>query len=339
MKPKIILSNWSHRHNLPGGTESRYQYLKQIFPDAELISYIDLFEREITDHKLAAARMDKIYIQKFLENNNLLIIRDDSVGGIIDTSHIPQITIFGNPYKSLSEVFDFGREYWKGMIYLQKKAKNTIKVANSNFSANDMKKIGLIPDKIIPNPVDINFFKPLNKEELRKKYGIPKNKRIGMWAGISNKPLKNVKMISRILNSDLTDIFWILVVKNKTECQNKNAKLFVSVDQNTMKELYNCADFYLLTSPVEGCCHTIFEAMACDLPCIVSRTGYFWDFWDDRVGMRIKWDDFNAHVGAVNEINNIKTSPRKVLIKQKLDLESWKKKWEELVNENINTKP
>ena len=40
---KILLCNWSHRNNISGGVENRYNYLKQVFPESELISYADLF--------------------------------------------------------------------------------------------------------------------------------------------------------------------------------------------------------------------------------------------------------------------------------------------------------
>ena len=120
---KILLCNWSHRKNISGGVENRYVYLKQVFPEAELISYADLFNdgRTVIENQIEAAKkMDEYYLKRYGEDKDILIIRDASVGGVLDTSHIPQITIFGNPYKSLSENFEFGRPYWEKMIELQK---------------------------------------------------------------------------------------------------------------------------------------------------------------------------------------------------------------------------
>ena len=106
-----------------------------------------------------------------------------------------------------------------------------------------------------------------------------------------------------------------------------------------MRDLYNCTDFYILTSPVEGCNHTIFEAMACGIPCIVSWAGYFWDFWDRRAGYKVNWDNFQEHARIIKVINVKKTNPRQVIIDQKLDLESWKKTWEEFIDEHFSAKP
>ena len=328
---KILLANWTHRKNTPGGTENRYTYLKQVFPNAELISYVDLFnkgELSIKNQEKAAKQMDEYYIKRYEEDKDILIIRDAEVGGILNTNDIPQITIFGNPYRSIKGLFNI--DYPK--IMLEPKDVGT-KVAVSNFMKEDMRFSKLVPDEIIPNPVDIDFFKPLNKkEELRKKYKIPKNKKVGMWVGATDIPIKNIAMISQLINIFGDEIFWILVTKNETFISNeKNAKTFYNVDKETMKELYNCADFYILTSPIEGCNHTIFEAMACNLPCIVSPTGYFFNFWDKRIGFKVISNDILAHIGAVEIINRIKIDPRKFIIDNKLDLKSWGKKWKKLV--------
>jgi len=324
---KILLCNWTHRNNTAGGTENRYQYLKQVFPEAELISYEDLFGK-VEDLKQAAERMDEYYLKRY--KDNILIIRDAEVGGVLDISKIPQIVIFGNPYNSLNEIFDFGRSYWKDLIELQKRVRKAKTVAVSNFMKEDMKKIGITPDEIIPNPVDIDFFKPvIDKEMLRRKYNLP-NKKIAIWVGSTDNLMKNFQMIFKLIIK-FQNIFWILVTKNKTSVVFRNVKIFYNVDKNTILELYNSADFFILTSPIEGCSHAVFEAMACNLPCIVSKAGYFWDFWDERIGISVEWNDINAHIDAINRISEIRTKPRQVIIDQRLDLKNWKKRWRKLV--------
>lgn len=330
---KILLANWTHRKNTPGGTENRYSYLKQIFPDAELISYVDLFNKGellIKNHEKAAIRMDQYYIKRYKEDKNILIIRDAEVGGILNISHIPQITIFGNPYKSIRNLFRI--DY--SQVLTEPKNIGT-KVAVSNFMKEDMKLSNLFPNEIIPNPVDINFFKPLkNKKELRKKYKIPKDKKVGVWVGATDIPIKNIAMMVQLIEIFREEIFWILVTKNETFISNKKIiKTIHNTNKTTMRDLYNCADFYILTSPVEGCNHTIFEAMACNLPAIVSPTGYFFNFWDKRIGFKVISNDILAHIGAVKIINNIKTDPRKFIIDNKLDLKNWGEKWKKLVKQ------
>lgn len=335
MNKKILLANWTHRKNCSGGTENRYSYLKQIFPDAELISYADLFNEgspQIKNYEEAIKKMDEYYLKRYEEDKNILIIRDAEVGGILDISEVPQIAIFGNPYNSLKKLFGINYPEFLLIPTIPKKAK---KIAVSNFMKEDMPSI--VFDEVIPNPVDIDFFKPLNnRDKLRKKYGIPKDKKVGMWVGSTDLPIKNIPIIKQLINIFGEEVFWIIVSKNETKVsKEKVVKIFCDVNKEMMKELYNCADFFILTSPIEGCNHAIFEAMACNLPCIVSPTGFFSDFWDNRVGFRVQWNDILVHVEAVKMINKIQTNTRQVIIDRGLDLETWGKKWEELVKKII----
>ena len=330
-KPNILLCNWTHRHNIIGGTESRYAYLKQVFPDAELISYEDLFGKKKPEKPRVIEKIDKYYLKRYKENKNILLIRDAEVGGVLDITKIPQITIFANPYRSIKKLFGQNIKYDECLLSPKSVGK---KVATSNFMKEDMKLCNLYPDEIISNPVDIDFFKPLwnKKEELRKKYKIPRDKKVGIWVGSTNM-IKNFQMITQMVDIFDNEIFWILVAKNETGTDDKRVKVFCNVDRNTIRDLYNCADFFILTSPIEGYGNAIFEAMACNLPCIVSPTGYFYDFWDNRVGFRIQWNDILVHIGAIKMIDKIKANPRQVIIDKKLDLKTWGEKWKKLVEE------
>jgi len=333
IKQKILLCNWTHRNNCSGGTENRYAYLKQVFPDAELISYADLFNKgnsKIKNYKEAIKKIDEYYLKRYEEDKNILIIRDAEFGGVLDISEIPQILIFGNPYKSLRKLF--GINYSKYLLR-PRISEKTKKIAVSNFMKQDT---SVVFENIIPNPVDIDFFKPLwnKKEELRAKYKIPRDKKVGMWVGSTDIPIKNIMVIKKLINIFGEEIFWILVSKNENKVSDeKRCKIFCKIDKETIRDLYNCVDFFILTSPIEGCNHTIFEAMSCNLPVIVSKTGYFYDFWDNRIGFRIDWNDLLNHIGSVKIIDKIKTNSRQVIIDQKLDLKNWGEKWKKIVKQ------
>jgi len=334
---KKILLNWTHRKDCAGGAETVYEYLNKVFPNAELVSTKNLFgASSFTDF---LKQVDQYIINRYKKDKNILIIRDAEVAGITDISMVPQITIFGNPYESINnlvkETNGVETNLYQGLEddWLTKTLKNTkstLKIATSNFIKNEMQKKGVIIDKIIPNCVDINIFKPLNKKtELRKKYGIP-NKRVGIWVGAPHPELvKNFQMLLNLI-SCYTDIFWILITKNEMNLKMDNTKIFCNISHKEINNLHNCADFFILTSPIEGCGIAMMEAMASGLPCIISKAGYFWDFWDDRIGIQIDWKSFEEHTNAIQNINKIKTNPRQVIIDQKLDFETWKRKWEEI---------
>jgi len=331
---KIILSNWTHRSDRAGGAETVFSYLKKVFPKAELASGVNLFETR--DCPKMIKEMDRYLLERYKKDKNLLIIRDAEFGGMLDISMIPQIAIFGNPYIAINEKIqeDLGikaEAYSPWMLNCHKKLKVTKKVATSNYMVNEMKKEGIKADAIIPNCVDLNIFKPLsNKEKLKERYEIPKNKRVGIWVG-SDSQVKNFQMMLNLI-SCFQNMFWIMVTKERFSSPFQNLKIFYNINSEILNELHNCADFFILTSPIEGCGIAMLEAMSAGVPCILSKAGYFWDFWDDRIGIQINYDSFDEHAKAIYEIDKIKTDSRQVIIDQKLDFKHWKKRWEDLVN-------
>jgi glycosyltransferase involved in cell wall biosynthesis len=315
-----LLANWSQMDDLPGGVETRYSYLHRIYPDSELISSRKLFGNNDCNPE----RMTKYYEKRYKDDKDLVVIRDAECGV---KSNIPQITIFGNPWNNLIKLTEMHNDFWRDMISFQKGTENTIRVANSNFMAKF--EMPFEANFIIPNCVDTKFFKPM--EKLRSKYNLPEGK-IGMWVGATHEDnvIKNLRMVLNLMEAR-PNVFWILVSKNKSKqlYLKDNSMLFSNVNRETMRELYNCADFFIQTSPAEGCNNSIFEAMSCGLPCIVSPTGYFWDFWDKNVGFQVEHDDLKSHLHAVDHILENR-DPRKVIFDNKLDLEHYKEKWDEV---------
>ncbi|GAG75589.1 unnamed protein product, partial [marine sediment metagenome] len=214
-KKKILLLDWTHRKDNAGGVQTQFSYLKRVFPDAELVATKKLFGGKSYEEFLK--KVDNYLINRYKENKNLFIIRDAETAGILDISKIPQVTTFGNPYKSIRKLAQktHGIEIRPLSNWIDKtreNAKTTKKIAVSNYMAENIKRYGIKVDEVIPNCVDTDIFKPLNKkQELRKKYKIPDNKRVAIWVGIAEPELvKNFQMLLNLI-SCYQDIFWILV--------------------------------------------------------------------------------------------------------------------------------
>lgn len=311
---KILIVNWTQRNNCAGGVETRMQNLHEALPNSVLISYETLFG-PVTNYVEAAKKMTAYLEKRYEKDNNILVIRDAALGVF---SEIPQITIWANPYAQLGEKFD--NNFYREMSQLRTYARNTTKVTIGKVLIDDMKMVKFRPDHIIPEAIDINFWIKLdNKEELKKKHNIPKDKIVGIWTGI-NHPIKNSEMFDKMMEHH-PDIHWIKILKEMNYSKEK------------MRELYNCADFFILTPSLEGGGLSWLEAMSCDLPCIVSDTGCFKDWWDDRIGIKIKYSSFVQHIKAIKNILDMKTNPRQVLIDRGLTLENWADSWRKLVEE------
>jgi len=326
---KIYLPNWTQRTDCVGGVETFFGKLKELFPKSELISAEQMAKPN--DNFLEKVKnVDEYLLSEYEKDKNMLVIRDAEFGGVLDISKIPQIAFFQNPYKTINKTLGSVNHPWVIDGYLKHFRADKL-IAASNFMVDEMRSDNFKADCVIPHGIDLDLFKPKNKTKLRKKYKIP-NKRVAVWVGAPN-VIKNFQMILNLI--DTQDIFWILISKNNFMTP-PNCKVFYNQTSEQVSELLNCADFFILTSPVEGCCIAMLEAMATNLPCIISKAGYFWDFWDDRIGISVNWNNFDEHHYAINKINQIKTDSRNVLIERKLDYNSWKRAWKSIVEEVTN---
>jgi glycosyltransferase involved in cell wall biosynthesis len=113
---------------------------------------------------------------------------------------------------------------------------------------------------IVPSGIDMDLFHPMPKESCRKELGLPRDKRLILFAGA----LKTVKRF------DLIQQAVSLVQK-----QDSGAELIVATRQPHAKiPLYmNACDTLILASVAEGSPNVIKEAMACNLPIVSTRVG------------------------------------------------------------------
>ena len=91
--------------------------------------------------------------------------------------------------------------------------------------------------------LDTDLFKPLNsKENLRIKYNIPKDKKVGYWGGTTH----TMKGFDRLVqySENNPDIFWIIVWKQHGDNGNIPSSIphtsFIHITQQTINELMNC---------------------------------------------------------------------------------------------------
>ena len=119
--------------------------------------------------------------------------------------------------------------------------------------------LGLQKIHVVPNGVDFNRFKPLDKKDCQEKLGWDNAKQNILFASNPERVEKNYKLakeaISIIDNSNTTIHFL-------KDVPNKHVPLY-----------YNAADVVLLTSLWEGSPNVIKEAMACNRPIVATDVG------------------------------------------------------------------
>jgi len=176
---------------------------------------------------------------------------------------------------------------------LRRKAKlykktNITFVACSEWLANEARKSSLLQNmKVvsIPNPIETDIYKPLNKKELRKKYGINTDKKIILFGAvkISDKRkgyeyfVEAVQALLKTENKLMEDVELIVFGKYDPSSRiDHHLPLhqfpFISEVQKIV-ELYNLADVYVLPSIQDNLPNTVMESLACGVPVVAFKTG------------------------------------------------------------------
>lgn len=180
--------------------------------------------------------------------------------------------------------------------------KDVVRVTNSNHMADTYKEYGDF--RVIPVGVDDMLFKPMDKEEMRKKYRIPKDKIVKIWVG-SHHPVKGFNLLK-----PKKEEFWILVFKDYSGPQGYNTRSYCRLDQKVLVELYNCADYCVMSSRMESEGLAPIEAMFCNVKVeVINKVGIFWDWMPEN------------------------KNPRQEALDKGLDWQSMINSWEKLIGE------
>ncbi len=161
-------------------------------------------------------------------------------------------------------------------------------VACSKWLKEKAEKSNLLKEKNItdiPNTIDTDLFKKIDKKATRAKYNLPLDMNLLLFGSMKVSDKRKgfdylVKACSLLQEqhpelSKKTGV--VLFGKNDAD---KNSKVpfpifameYVS-NQERLSEIYNACDLYVTPSLQDNLPNTIMEAMACGVPCIGFRTG------------------------------------------------------------------
>ncbi len=200
---------------------------------------------------------------------------------------------------------------WKLLIkyFIKHKWQKTI------VKSLEMKKeLGIDKVEVIPNGVDLELFKPLDKNDCRKELGCDIGKKIILFASDPKRPEKN-----------------FFLAKKATETlniQNVELKVVYPVPHKDIPLYLNAADLLLATSLWEGSPNIIKEAMACNCPIVSTNVGDVKWLLDGLDGCFITTNDPNDVADKIKKALNFrgKTKGREKLISLGLDSEHIAKK-------------
>ena len=257
----------------------------------------------------------------------------------------------GCPRLGSSRDKDLSRRVFNRKEKTYEKLSSLVVVGLSKWITNCVKESTLLKNHEvinIPNPIDTNIFKPLDKKHARLLWNLPTNKKLVLFGAMSatsdiNKGFKELIKSLDLLNDDNIElvIFGSSKPKEKQPFKQKTHYLGHLHDDASLVSLYSAVDLMVVPSLQETLPQTASEAMACGTPVVAfAHTGLFdivehkktgflaKPFKEDNLAEGIEWvlnssnyDDlcFNARDKIVKEFDSVFISNRYIdLYKQVL---------------------
>jgi glycosyltransferase involved in cell wall biosynthesis len=129
---------------------------------------------------------------------------------------------------------------------------------------------------VIPNGINTEIFKPMNKTQARNKLGLPLNKKIVLFVAefSTNNPFKGGAIIRNLIaDSTFTELVFITVGgDNTTGFMNHITYPYIDNDTD-LAILYAASDVLLYPTQADNLPLVVLESMACGTPVIASALG------------------------------------------------------------------
>ncbi|MCB8818461.1 glycosyltransferase [Desulfosporosinus shakirovi] len=180
--------------------------------------------------------------------------------------------------------------------------------------------------EIISGGVDLEFFKPMNKEEVRQEFCFG-TERIGIFVGDFSE-VNGWRKVRAFIEGH-PEITWIIVSKTIEPFIAANVRLFYQAPQTLLVKLLNCADFLINGSPIENRCQGTIEACLCDVPLIMCEKGIFKDLLpEEQAQCGIFGEDFEC---ALQELPKRSFTPRQVMLEKNITSHDSMHRWQRLL--------
>ncbi|MDO8445567.1 MAG: glycosyltransferase family 4 protein [Deltaproteobacteria bacterium] len=181
---------------------------------------------------------------------------------------------------------DLSRKIWRRKQRAWKGLNLTV-VAPSRWLAECARSSSLFRDtrvKVIPNGLDIQIFKPIDKSTARNILSLPQDKKLILFGAMDstsdrNKGFHFLLPVLRMLSEKGWRDRAELVVFGSREPENtpdlgiKARYMGKLNDEISLAILYSAADLFVLPSIQENLPNTVMEALACGTPCIAFNQG------------------------------------------------------------------
>lgn len=214
-------------------------------------------------------------------------------------NHIPLVVASGeSSYKSWEEKPESVRSSLRNTVdhVICVSNENRKQLINLGFDSANI--------SVIPNAVDYQVFKPMDKDACKEKLGIPSDKFVVGFVGHFIHRKGPNRIIEAIESMGSDEVQLVCVGGKGSLKPNSFTKEIAAVPNYQLPEIYNAFDVFVLPTVSEGHCNVIEEAKACGVPIISSKGTSVEEQIDDSVGLLV--DPLNI-IEIANAIKLVKS--------------------------------
>ncbi|MBM3434812.1 MAG: glycosyltransferase family 4 protein [Bacteroidetes bacterium] len=143
--------------------------------------------------------------------------------------------------------------------------------------------------EVIPNGVDIEIFKPLDKKESRNKIGFDPEIKIIIFVANPKRYEKNFELARQSID----------LYNDQNKDNMVELRIIENIEHHQVPLYINASDLVLLTSRWEGSPNIIKEAMACNIPIVSTDVGDVREIIGDIKGCFVCKPDYKEISSAV----------------------------------------
>jgi len=178
---------------------------------------------------------------------------------------------------------DLSRTVFKRKLKAYSKVASMTVVATSNWIGKCAKESTLLRGRdivTIPNPINTNLFREMDKTLVKGIFGIPLNKKVILFSAMNSlsDPRKGFKELFRAINLlEIENV--VFVVAGSSQPQEllnlKYPTFFIPPlrDEVSLPLLYNVADVMVVPSLQENLANSIIESLSCGVPVVSFNIG------------------------------------------------------------------
>lgn len=234
-----------------------------------------------------------------------------------------------------SVLLDNSRKQFKFKKKLFTNINNLVVVTPSKWLANLVKQSFLkeYQVKVINNGIDLKKFKPIKSIDIRKKYAIPKDKKIVLGVAANwdeRKGLKDFIKLSEIIEKDT---IIVLVGLNREQIKSLPQNIIgISRTENTeeLANIYSISKVFVNLTHEDNFPTTNLEAQACGIPVITYNTGGSAESVNEKVGRIVDKYNIKKVKKEIDLIENNAFSQKDILDNSKKY--DGNKKYKEYIN-------